>query len=141
MQAEVDRLENLITPTPTGQTMSWRLQSRTSTSLRLPWHSIYKMANNLFVVQAEVDRLENLIDAYANRADYVLEAAEQNIDSFEAALEQQERRQEHRKQAALQRQRQALAKAAAQEMVNERRQRMASLRQVSLSEHPNCLGM
>lgn len=82
------------------------------------------------VMQAEVDRLEHLIDAHANRADYILEAAEQNIDSFEATLERQDRRQEHRKQVALQRQRQALAKAAAQEMVNERRQRMSSLRQV-----------
>ena len=79
-----------------------------------------------------------MIDAYANRADYILEAAEQNIESFEAALEQQERRQERRKQAALQRQRQALATAAAQEMVNERRQRMASLRQVSLVRYPGC---
>ena len=37
-------------------------------------------------MQAEVDRLENLIDAHANRADYILEAAEQNIHSFEATL-------------------------------------------------------
>ena len=77
-----------------------------------------------------------MIDAYANRADYVLEAAEQNIESFEAALEQQERRQERRKQAALQRQRQALATTAAQEMVNERRQRMASLTQVRSATTP-----
>lgn len=81
-------------------------------------------------LQAEVDRLQHLIDAHANRADYILDAAEENIDSFEATLQQQERRQEHRKRAALQSQRQALARAAAQEMVNERRQRMASLRQV-----------
>ena len=63
----------------------------------------------------------HLMAAYANRADYVREAAEQIIDSFEAALRQQERRQEQRKQAALQRRQQALAMAADQEMMNERK--------------------
>ena len=38
---------------------------------------LLRYGNNPLVVQAEVDRLEHLIDAYANRADYILEAVEQ----------------------------------------------------------------
>ena len=84
-------------------------------------------------MQAEVDRLEGLVDAEAARADYILDAAEENIDAFAESLHQQNQRHHRRKQAELQRQRQVLARAAAEELVRERRQRMAALREVRLS--------
>jgi len=84
-------------------------------------------------VQAEVDRLEGLVDAEAARADYILDAAEENIDAFAESLHQQNQRHLRRKQAELQRQRQVLARAAAEELVRERRQRMSALREVRAS--------
>ena len=84
----------------------------------------------LCTLQAEVDRLEGLVDAEAGRADYILNAAEENIDAFAESLHQQNQRHQRRKQAELQRQRQVLARAAAEELVRERRQRMAALREV-----------
>ncbi|KAL0045851.1 hypothetical protein WJX82_006724 [Trebouxia sp. C0006] len=80
--------------------------------------------------QAEVDRLEGLVDAEAARADYILGAAEENIDAFAESLHQQNQRHLRRKQAELQRQRQVLARAAAEELVWERRQRMSALREI-----------
>lgn len=84
-------------------------------------------------MQAEVDRLEQVASAEAARADHILEAAEQNIDAFAQTLEQQARRHRHRQQAELQRQRQILSRAAAEELVRERRQRMTALKEVG---HP-----
>lgn len=84
-------------------------------------------------MQAEVDRLEGLVDAEAARADYILDAAEENIDAFAESLHQQNQRHLRRKQAELQRQRQVLARAAAEELVRERRQRMSALREVRAS--------
>ena len=72
-------------PMLTGQTASWKLQQQVS-CLMSPFCRHF---HNQTCREAEVVRLENLIDAYANRANYVLEAAEQNINSFEAALAQQ----------------------------------------------------
>ncbi len=85
-------------------------------------------------VQAEVDRLEGLVDAEVGRADYILDAAEDNIDAFAQSLHQQNQRHQRRKQAELQRQRQVLARAAAEELVRERRQRMSALREVRLHD-------
>lgn len=81
-------------------------------------------------LQGEVDRLEGLVEAEAARADYILDAAEENIDAFAGTLHQQNHRHQRRRQADLQRQRQALARAAAEELVHERRQRMSKLREV-----------
>ena len=86
----------------------------------------------LCILQAEVDRLEGLVAAEAGRADYILDAAEENIDALAESLHQQNQRHHRRKQAELQRQRQVLARAAAQELVQERRQRMSALREVRL---------
>ncbi len=71
-----------------------------------------------------------MVEAEAARADYILDAAEQNIDAFAQTLHQQNQRHHQRKQAELQRQRQVLARAAAEELVRERRQRMATLKEV-----------
>ena len=84
-------------------------------------------------VQSEVERLEQAVDAEAARADYILDAADENIDAFAHTLDQQKRRHQHRKQAELRRQRQTMANVAAKELVQERRQRMAALKQVSES--------
>ena len=82
-------------------------------------------------LQAEVERLEQLVDAEAARGDYILEAAQDNIDGFAQALDQQADRQQRSRRAELQRQRQGLTRAAAQELVNERRQRMTTLKEVT----------
>ena len=88
---------------------------------------------SLCLVQSEVERLEQAVDAEAARADYILDAADENIDAFAHTLDQQKRRHQHRKQAELRRQRQTMANVAAEELVQERRQRMAALKQVSES--------
>ena len=80
--------------------------------------------------QAEVERLEQVVNAEAARGDYILEAAQDNIGAFAQALDQQALRRQKKKQAELQRQRQALARVAAEELVKERRQRMAALKEV-----------
>lgn len=82
-------------------------------------------------LQAEVERLEQVVNAEAARGDYILEAAQDNIQAFAGALDQQAERHQRKKQAELQRQRQALARIAAEELVQERRQRMAALKEVS----------
>ena len=79
-----------------------------------------------------MERLEQLVEAEAARGDYILEAAQDNIDGFAHTLDQQAQRQQRSRQAGLQRQRTALTQAAAQELVSERRQRMTALKQVSL---------
>lgn len=78
-----------------------------------------------------MDRLEQLVHAEAARADYILDAAQDNIDAFAQTLDQQTRRHQRRYQSSLQRQRQVLAQAAAQELVRERKQRMTTLIEVS----------
>ena len=88
---------------------------------------------SLCLVQSEVERLEQAVDAEAARADYILDAADENIDAFAHTLDQQKRRHQHRKQAELRRQRQTMANVAAEELVQERRQRMAALKQVTES--------
>ena len=92
--------------------------------------SIEQVTHGEVHLQAEVERLEQLVDAEAARGDYILEAAEDNIDGFAQALEQQAQRQQRSRQAELQRQRQGLTRAAAQELVQERRQRMTALKEV-----------
>ena len=82
-------------------------------------------------LQAEVERLEQLVDAEAARGDYILEAAQDNIDGFAQALDQQAQRHQRSRQAELQHQRQGLTRAAAQELVQERRQRMTALKEVT----------
>ena len=82
-------------------------------------------------IQAEVDRLEQLVHAEAARADYILDAAQDNIDAFAQTLDQQTQRHQRRHQSDLQRQRQVFARAGAQELVQERKQRMTTLIEVS----------
>ena len=91
------------------------------------------------VVQAEVDRLEQLVQAEASRADYILDAAQDNIDAFAQTLEQQTQRHQRRRQSDLQRQRQVLARAAAEELVQERWQRMTTLKEVRSNLISGCI--
>lgn len=72
-----------------------------------------------------------MVNAEAARGDYILEAAQDNIQGFAHALDQQAQRHQKKKQAELQRQRQALSRVAAEELVRERRQRMSALKEVS----------
>ena len=90
-------------------------------------------------LQSEVERLEQLVEAEAARGDYILEAAQENIDGFAQAMDQHALRHQRRRQADLQRQRQALARAAAEELVQERRQRMTALKEASRRPVPYCL--
>ena len=85
-----------------------------------------------------MERLEQLVDAEAARGDYILEAAQDNIDGFAQALDQQAHRHQRSRQAELQRQRQGLTRAAAQELVNERRQRMTALKEASCEPRVCC---
>lgn len=71
------------------------------------------------------------MDAEAARGDYILEAAQDNIDGFAQALDQQAQRSQRSRHAELQRQRQGLTRAAAQELVQERRHRMIALKEVT----------
>ena len=73
---------------PTELTTFWKLQSTTLTCSVTPcMHHAAHVNGNALAMQGEIDRLENLIDAHANRADYILEAPQHNIDPTKATLQ------------------------------------------------------